>query len=311
MKANDCMEQIARQLVNAFSESWIKTAAPLLERPTALNLLALREVSGDGMASALAVVNTWSAAFVASCPGSIIGLLICLFKSEEILEIERLVKQQADGLPKPGSRALIDRTLEQVAAMLNADSPKASPSSPAVFIDLTIDESRLSSMAGDAAWVGTFSLNIGDDIDTQIIVLYAPHGSLESATQNPASGVTDRASVAKSARASATPTASVAPVPSRRASAQRREEMPRNIERLLDVELDVIVRFGITTIPLRDVVRMGVGTMIELNRAIDEPVELLVNGRPLARGEVVIVDGYYGVRITEIGAPAERALSIL
>jgi flagellar motor switch protein FliN/FliY len=73
------------------------------------------------------------------------------------------------------------------------------------------------------------------------------------------------------------------------------------------VELDVVVRFGVTNIPLRDVVRMGVGTMIELNRAVDEPVELLVNVRPLARGEVVVVDGYYGVRITEISPASERA----
>ncbi len=84
----------------------------------------------------------------------------------------------------------------------------------------------------------------------------------------------------------------------------------RNIERLLDVELQVIVRFGVTNVPLRDIVRMGVGTMIELNRAVDEPVELLVNGRPFARGEVVVVDGYYGVRITEIGPVSDRAASI-
>ncbi|HET6976317.1 MAG TPA: flagellar motor switch protein FliN [Pyrinomonadaceae bacterium] len=87
-------------------------------------------------------------------------------------------------------------------------------------------------------------------------------------------------------------------------------ESPKNIERLLDVELQVIVRFGVTSIALRDVVRMGVGTMIELNRAVDEPVELLVNGRAFARGEVVVVDGYYGVRITEIGTVSDRAVSI-
>jgi flagellar motor switch protein FliN/FliY len=56
---------------------------------------------------------------------------------------------------------------------------------------------------------------------------------------------------------------------------------------------------------------MGVGTIIELDRTVDEPVELLVNGKLLARGEVVLVDGYYGVRITEIGAPTERPLSLL
>jgi flagellar motor switch protein FliN len=89
------------------------------------------------------------------------------------------------------------------------------------------------------------------------------------------------------------------------------ESQARNIERLLNVELEVVVRFGVTTLPLSYIVQMGTGSMIELNRMVDEPVELLVNGRLLARGEVVVIDGYYGVRILEIISPAERALSLL
>ena len=92
---------------------------------------------------------------------------------------------------------------------------------------------------------------------------------------------------------------------------QNSESQPRNIERLLNVELEVVVRFGVTTLPLSSIIHMGSGSMIELNRTVDEPVELLVNGRLLARGEVVVIDGYYGVRILEIISPAERALSIL
>jgi flagellar motor switch protein FliN len=84
-----------------------------------------------------------------------------------------------------------------------------------------------------------------------------------------------------------------------------------NMERLMDVEMNVTVRFGRTEVPLRDVVRFGVGSMIELNRTIDEPVELLVNNSPFARGEVVVVDGYYGVRVTEIGTPEERSQTLL
>lgn len=72
------------------------------------------------------------------------------------------------------------------------------------------------------------------------------------------------------------------------------------INRLHDVEMNVTVRFGKTMMPLRDVVRFGVGSMIELNRGVDEPVELLVNDAPFAYGEVVVIDGYYGVRITEL-----------
>jgi flagellar motor switch protein FliN len=83
------------------------------------------------------------------------------------------------------------------------------------------------------------------------------------------------------------------------------------IERLLDVEMNVTVRFGRSELPLRELVRFGVGSMIELNRSVDEPVELLVNNYPFARGEVVVIDGYYGVRVTEIGSPEERSRTIL
>lgn len=84
----------------------------------------------------------------------------------------------------------------------------------------------------------------------------------------------------------------------------------KNIERLLDVEMNVTVRFGKTEIPLRDAVNFGVGSMIELNRSVDEPVDLLVNNFPFARGEVVVIDGYYGVRVTEIGSFEERSQTL-
>lgn len=82
---------------------------------------------------------------------------------------------------------------------------------------------------------------------------------------------------------------------------------PANIERLMDVEMNVTVRFGLTELPLRELVNLGNGSMIELNRTVDEPVELLVNNYPFASGEVVVVDGYYGVRITKIASPEERS----
>lgn len=84
-----------------------------------------------------------------------------------------------------------------------------------------------------------------------------------------------------------------------------------NIDRLLEVEMNVTVRFGRAEVPLRDIVRYGVGSMIELNRSIDEPVELLVNNFPFARGEVVVIDGYYGVRVTEIGSEEDRSRTLL
>lgn len=84
-----------------------------------------------------------------------------------------------------------------------------------------------------------------------------------------------------------------------------------NIDRLLDVEMNVTVRFGKAEVPLREIVRYGVGSMIELNRSVDEPVDLLVNNYPFAKGEVVVVDGYYGVKVTEIGSQEARSQTLL
>lgn len=88
-------------------------------------------------------------------------------------------------------------------------------------------------------------------------------------------------------------------------------ETGMHFDRLLDVEMNVTVRFGTAEVPLREVVRYGVGSMIELNRSVDEPVDLLINDHPFARGEVVVVDGYYGVKVTEIGSQEVRSKTLL
>jgi len=83
-----------------------------------------------------------------------------------------------------------------------------------------------------------------------------------------------------------------------------------NLALLMDVELPVSIRFGETEMLLEDIVKLGVGSVIELNSGVDDPVELIVNGKPLARGEVVTIDGFYGIRITEITNVGERIRSL-
>src|SRR5215813_13877345 len=79
-----------------------------------------------------------------------------------------------------------------------------------------------------------------------------------------------------------------------------------NLAVLMDVQLPVSIRFGETEMILEEIVKLGVGSVIELNSGIDQPVDLIVNNRILARGEVVTVDGFYGIRITEITNAGER-----
>ncbi|MCS7208146.1 MAG: flagellar motor switch protein FliN [Fimbriimonadales bacterium] len=85
------------------------------------------------------------------------------------------------------------------------------------------------------------------------------------------------------------------------------EEQPeRNIDLLLDIPLEVSVELGRVTMLVRELLEVGTGSIVELQKAAGEPVEVLVNGRLIARGEVVVVEDNFAVRITEIVSPVER-----
>ena len=62
------------------------------------------------------------------------------------------------------------------------------------------------------------------------------------------------------------------------------------------------LRFGQRQLPLRDVLELTTGSVVELDRQLDEPVELILDGRVVARGEAVVIDGNYGIRVTEVAA---------
>jgi flagellar motor switch protein FliN/FliY len=83
-----------------------------------------------------------------------------------------------------------------------------------------------------------------------------------------------------------------------------------NLELLLDVKLDATIRFGQKQMLLREILELHPGTAVALDREVQEPVELLVGGRVVAQGDVVIVDGNYGLRITEILSPQQRIASL-
>jgi len=86
------------------------------------------------------------------------------------------------------------------------------------------------------------------------------------------------------------------------------DEMPShdNIDRLLDVGLNLSVELGRKDMQIRDILALGPGKIIELDKLAGEPVDLLVNGKLLAKCEVVVVDENFGVRITELLDPVDR-----
>ncbi len=80
----------------------------------------------------------------------------------------------------------------------------------------------------------------------------------------------------------------------------------KNYDLLLDVELPVSVSFGRAQVALKDVLKLTTGSVVELNRDIGDPVEVIVNNCVIARGEVVVVEGNFGVRIQQVISRQER-----
>ena len=84
------------------------------------------------------------------------------------------------------------------------------------------------------------------------------------------------------------------------------EQTPRSMEFLYDVELDVSVVLGKVRMLIRDLLALSSGTVVELNKLAGESLDILVNDKVIARGEAVVVNEKFGVRLTEIVSPLER-----
>jgi len=82
------------------------------------------------------------------------------------------------------------------------------------------------------------------------------------------------------------------------------------IELLLDVELEASLRFGCREMPLAEILDLGPGDVVQLDRHVTDPVDLIVGDKIVARGEVVLVNGNFGLRVTEVAAPRKRLESI-
>jgi flagellar motor switch protein FliN/FliY len=83
---------------------------------------------------------------------------------------------------------------------------------------------------------------------------------------------------------------------------------PANLMLVMDVELNVSLRFGRRQLPLHEVLELTSGSVVDLDRQVDDPVELLLDGKVIALGEAVIVDGNYGLRVTQIPQPISSQL---
>lgn len=82
------------------------------------------------------------------------------------------------------------------------------------------------------------------------------------------------------------------------------------LELLYDLQLPVSIELGRTNMLIRDILRLGRGSVVEFDKLVSEPVDILINGKKVAEGEVVVIDKHFGIRITTLIDPADRIRSV-
>lgn len=87
------------------------------------------------------------------------------------------------------------------------------------------------------------------------------------------------------------------------------EGIDPKLQLLLDLQLPVSIELGRTNMLIRDILRLGRGSVIEFDKLVSEPIDVLINGKKVAEGEVVVIDKHFGIRITTLIDPAERLKS--
>jgi len=143
------------------------------------------------------------------------------------------------------------------------------------------------------AWL---SLNFGGEVLEPLVVVLS--AKLVDLISSPAQARPERLPADRGA------------LPNPAAAAESPPARSRTLDLLLDVELPVSISFGRAELPMKEILKLTTGSIVELNRAINDPVEVLVNHALIARGEVVVVDGNYGVRIQQIVNRQDRLRSL-
>jgi len=168
-------------------------------------------------------------------------------------------------------------------------------------VEVVLEESQWVSGPGEKAHLAVLELTLGAG-PPQTLWLAAGLESLEAiqATREP-----DQAAQ-QATKQSLDEVPAGALAESRRQSPSVDRICRKTLELLMEVEMPVSISFGRTQLPLRDLLKLNTGSIIELDRTVNEPVEVIVNNCVIARGEVVVVEGNYGVRIHEIISREDR-----
>ncbi len=222
---------------------------------------------------------------VMTASGALRGEMSLRLSSAAILRLGQIFMSEP---PAPDAQLTSDHS-ESVAELLRQIAGVVSTSAKARWgVFQLLVEAAISAPSWPPA--ETFWLRAADDSANPIFLEFGLSAALVAQLRvQPSDAATEPApNVATSVSAAAEPESS---------------QVPATLDLLKDVQLSMTLRFGSRTLPLRDVLDLGPGSVVELDRRVQEPVELLLDGKLIARGEVVVIERSYGLRVTEIPPP--------
>lgn len=187
-----------------------------------------------------------------------------------------------------------------------------------LMFDVPPKEGVLAHLERESLAVVAFKMVVGDLIDSELLQVM-PIASAKQMVEHLMGGLASSKESPSTRPQPSPPTAPVVPQ-SPEVAVHRAQFSPlqvplqtgpgQNIDLILDVPLQVSVVLGKSRRAIKDVLAMGAGSVVELDRMVEDQVDVLVNGTLIARGEIVVVNENFGVRITSILSPAERLREI-
>ena len=267
---------VSRSEPSPYVQGWVESLAQVLAQISGSPLAC---VALDEAPAGLVAAGESDLWIVGACSGGLRGEMSLRLAADSTQHLARIFMSETAA---PAGEATAEQR-EAAVELIRQAAGLVATSLKERWGDVQL---RLDAAAGAPFWPASLSawLRIGEDPATAALVEIHLSAALMAALRAEKTDL-------------ATPAANPAPaVGSAPASAPQ-------LDLLLDVELAVTLRFGSRRLLLREVLDLNPGTVLELDRQVQDPVDVLLDGRIVARGEVVVLDGNYGLRVTEV-APA-------
>jgi len=260
----DSMSQVVGQITG--------TAVPCLVRMEAPPDLAPPE---DG--------DFWAAV---TCSAGLRGEMILRLAGATVLRLAQIFMSEPatpEAPPTAEHREAVIELLRQISGLV-ASAAKARWGEIQLLVELAAAAPSWSS-------AGTFWLQIGEEGPASMALEFGLSAALAAEL---------RAEKAEAGKAEAAPPAAAAPTAGAVVGSVEAAPGTGSLDLLMDVQLAMTLRFGTRQLLLREVLDLSPGAVVELDRKVQEPVDLLLDGKLVARGEVVVIDGDFGLRLTDV-----------